>query len=552
MHARGRTGHAHAAALRIAVCVACLLGCPDRTPPPSEATPAPAPTEEFRAKAHVDAYARLVPLARKALDLADPLADAAIAGTPPHPRPFSVGSRVAIRKAVDAAWIEAADIRAEYLAIDQALLLRATRFALSRLRDEQQRRPSTRTDPGEGVRAIAALLDELVIRGPGCDGCDDALAAAGLELEAATSDLGATTPARARAAAEDCAALAERVTIWRRAHADPDGLPGATALATALERNRDRLLAIATAIADAPIAPDDARIDPPRAGAQVVRVRDKLGATELRRWLDTHESETREAKALFAGLMGAATQLGTLAAVAAPPPPAEPKSVDTERCSALWGELETYAKTQPALVAQLDCTAARTRLWLGERATDDELRLLLVRYGIVEPTRRSTRSRTEASLARVGGDIAPQAHAHALALAVLSGAKQPNARRLAAVAAQQDVCTTMIALWVHGELGDDAALREQLAAPCAGVEIGPATDHVLARPYASFAGLGLALLAQGPADIVALERGWWLPIGLVIPASRPDEPRTDATVEIRTEPIVPDAATDAADGGAPP
>lgn len=545
-----RHGWRYAGALALAL----VAGCPDA---PADPPPSKAPVEqnpELRAKAHVDAYSRLVPLAKKAFDLADPLGDAAITGTPPRPRPFSVGARVAIRKAVDAAWIEAADIRPEFLRPEDALLLRAIRFALGRLRDEQERRPATRVDPGVGVRAIDALLDEAVVRGPGCEGCDDAFAAAGLELDAATSDLGATTPTRARAAADDCAALRERLGAWRAAHADPDAQIGALALEAALERNRGRLLEIATALADAPIAPPSKEaIKPPRPGAAILRLPDRLGATELRRWLDVHESETRDPKTLFAMLAPAATQLGVFAAT--PATPAEATTVDAARCTKLWTELETYAKTQPAVVAQLDCTAARTRLWLpfGEdaRATDDEVRAALVHWGIVVPTRRTTRSRTDASLSRVTGDIAPASHRHALAIALLSGAKQVGARQRVAAAAQAQVCTTMIALWVHGELGDDTAMREAIAKPCAGIEVGPVVDGVLARPYASFAGLGLALLSQGPADIVALERGWWLPIGLVIPAARPQEPGPDATIQIHTEAIEP--ATDTTPpGSAPP
>jgi len=553
----GRRASARRRASAIPIAWFVLAGCPDT---PTDPAPSTTPTEhkaEFRAKAHVDAYARLVPLAQKALDLADPLGEAAIMNTVPRPRAFSVGARVAIRKAVDAAWIEAADIRAEYLPPENALLLRAIRFALGRLRDEQERRPATRVDPGVGVRATAALLDEAVLRGPGCDGCDDAFAAAGLELDAATSDLGATSPTRARAAADDCAMLRERLGAWRRAHSDPDAQVGAAALDAALERNRERLIAIAVAIGDAPIAPvDKDGIRPPRPGAAIVRLPDRLGAAELRRWLDVHESESRAAKALFAALAPAATQLGMFATTTTTTTAPEATAVDAARCKKLWAELETFAKSQPAVVAQLDCDATRTRLWLslglGERATDDEVRVALVHWGIVLPTRRGARSRTDASLARVTGDIAPESHRHALAVALLSGAKQPGARQRAAAAAQAQVCTTMIALWTHGELGDDAAMREAVAKPCAGIDVGPTVDAVLARPYASFGGLGLMLLAQGPADIVALERGWWLPLGLVVPAARPQEPPTDAKVEIHTEEIEPGVATEPTPRGSTP
>jgi hypothetical protein len=516
-------------------------GCP--TDPEVARTPTPSPpaaeTAEFRAKAHADAYARLVPLARRAFELADPISDAVLADVPLRPRPFSVGGRAALRKAVDAAWIEAAEIRAEFLPPETALLLRVIRFGLSRLRDEQQRRPSTRTDPAIGPRATAALVDEVTWRGPACAGCDDALGAAGPELDAALADLGATTPARARAAATQCDALRAEVTAWRRAHTDPERLAGALALEAALDRARDRLLAVAGALDRATvIASPPEGLRAARAPTDALRLPDRLGATELRRVLDVHESEARDASALFAELLGAAAQLAGLPDPG-PIDAAAVKPIDEARCVAAWAPLATYAKTMPVLVAAFDC--ARDRLRLPAAADDHDLVRALVVAGIVEPTRRATRAHTEPVLARVAGDIAPAAHRHALSLAVLSGAKQTEARARAGKAARADVCTALVALWIHGEQGDDAALREQLAGPCRGVEIGPRIDAVLARPEASLAGLGLVMLAMGPADAVALERAWWLPLGLVIPAMRPEGPQPGAPVEVRTEELTPGA-----------
>lgn len=531
---------------RLALALSLGAGCPSDSEVAGPPTPTPpaAETAEFRAKAHADAYARLVPLARRAFELADPVTDAVLADVPLHPRPFSVGGRAALRKAVDAAWIEAAEIRAELLPPETALLLRVIRFGLSRLRDEQQRRPSTRTDPAVGARATAALVDEVTWRGPGCAGCDEALAAAGPELDAALADLGATTPARARATAAQCETLRDRVLAWRRAHPDPERWTGAVALEAALDRARDRLVAVAGALDHATVtSPLPEGLRAARAPADAVRLPDRLGAAELRRSLDVHESETRDAATLFAELLGAAAQLAALPDPA-PVDAAAVTPVDAERCAAAWAPLAAYAKTMPVLVAEFDCT--RDRLRLPQAADDVDLVRALVLAGIVEPTRRATRAHTEPLLARVAGDIAPASHRHALSLAVLSGAKQTEARARAGKAARTDVCTALVALWIHGEQGDDAALRERLAGPCRGIEFGPQIDAVLARPEASLAGLGLVMLAMGPADAVALERGWWLPLGLVIPAIRPEGPRPEATVEIRTEELTPEPT------GAPP
>ena len=534
------------ARLVLGVSLVLAPGCPDESSPQDQAKPSPEPaaTHEFRAKTHVAAFERLLPLTRRALALADPIVESVLSQTVLNPMPFTVGGRAALRKAVDAAWIEAADIRPEFLPAQSALLLRVARFSLSRLRDEQQRRPSTRVDPAVGLRATAALLDEVGFRGPQCPGCDEALAAAGPELDAAIADLGATNPARARAAASDCDALRERLGAWRRAQPKPDATPGAAVLDAALERAREHLLAVAAAIAQATIASpkrDEVRVA--RAPGDVVRIADRLGADELRRWLDVHESETRDAKTLFEALMPAALQLGALATPPASPEATvdEAREIDAARCEAAWSVLASYAKTQPAVVAQFDCD--RDRLRIGSHASDADLLRALVRAGIVEPTRRASRAATEPMLARVAGEIAPAAHGHSLSLAVLSGAKQVAARARAAAAAQADVCTALVGLWVHGELGDDAALRERLAAPCNGIDIAPLIDAVIARPEPAFAGLGLSLLAMGPADAVALERSWWLPYGLVIPAARPEEALPEVPVAVRSEELRADTGT---------
>ncbi|MFO0637557.1 MAG: hypothetical protein U0168_32435, partial [Nannocystaceae bacterium] len=63
-------------------------------------------------------------------------------------------------------------------------------------------------------------------------------------------------------------------------------------------------------------------------------------------------------------------------------------------------------------------------------------------------------------------------------------------------------------------------------------------DAALAHPRASLGGLGLWLLALGPADAVALEAFWWLPLGLVIDAARPPR-EPDTPVESKVEPLTP-------------
>lgn len=549
------------AGLLALACVATLSACPAADDPPASSTAPPGEVapEAFRTKAHADGFARMLPLARAALDRADPLTASFLDGGPLRARPFATQTRAPIGDAVEAAWKEAAALRGDLLSIEQATLLEAARFGLSRVRDEMFRLPTTRLDPAVGVGATVALVDEIVARGRGCDGCDAALADGATQLDAALADLGATNPLVARATADDCAVLRERVA--RVAAGDASITQGAAALGAALQRCTDGLAAIATALDRASPTTGDRALEsiaPAPAPDGVVRVPDRLGARLLRRWLEVHEHEVREPRQIIAPLLVAARQLRGLAGNPEGSP-AEQPAVDTARCVERWAAIEVFASTQPSLVRAFDCT---TDLWrLPATGDDDDLTIALVDVGIVEPTRRTNRKRTEPTLARVGGDVAPATHRQMLTLAVLSGAKQSRARARVAAAAQRSACTAVVALSTHGEVGDPtrpvdpsqvgdpAKLAALVGEACSGVDLERARNDALARPTAALAGIGLELLAAGPADAIALERGWWLPIGLVLDVARPEAPPPDVDVRLKAEPIVPSTASEANTAG---
>ncbi|HWB74444.1 MAG TPA: hypothetical protein VG755_05805, partial [Nannocystaceae bacterium] len=171
---------------------------------------------------------------------------------------------------------------------------------------------------------------------------------------------------------------------------------------------------------------------------------------------------------------------------------------------------------------------------------DVDLAIALVHLGVVEPTELAQRRRTDPVLARIGGAIAPASHRHALTIAALSGLGRTDARARALASATHDLCLAITALWVHGELGDDAKLGERLGPACASRNVDAWIADALARPQRALAGLGLSLLALGPADAVALEQFWWVPIGLVIPLARPSAP-VETPVDIQTERLEPEA-----------
>lgn len=519
--------------------VVLALGCGDDggTPPPPSSTTPPTPAE-FRGKAHLEAYERLLPLARVALDHGDPLTAAQLDGGPPAPLPFTLGARAVLRKDIDAAWVEAEEIDGDALGPERAALLRAIRFGLSRLRDEHVRKPSTRIDPAVGLRATTRLLDDLDRRGPGCEGCDAALSQAAQALDAAVADVGATSLARANAAREDADALRERL---KALPADVVTRPGASALLAALAQTSARIGAMASALASAKPQPLPEQVAPARDPGQALRLPDRMGSAALRRWLDVHESEAHTAQELVQSLAPALVQLDTLArkdaAEQRSKPAPTPAPVDVARCESAWQPLAAFVKTQPALAAAtLDCAAALRRL--PARADDATLATALVQLGVVEPTELAQRARVDPLLARIGGTIAPASHRHALAIATLSGLGRTDARARVLAAARDDVCLAITALWIHGELGDDAALGERLGTACDAHPRDAWIALALARPERALDGLGLSLLALGPADAVALEQLWWLPIGLVVPMARPSKP-VEQPARVHTERIVP-------------
>jgi hypothetical protein len=133
---------------------------------------------------------------------------------------------------------------------------------------------------------------------------------------------------------------------------------------------------------------------------------------------------------------------------------------------------------------------------------------------------------------------------HAQTLAVVTGLADPGARALALRDAADALCRTATALAVHAALYEGA---EPTGPSGLAAALGPACDHrpvdawiadALARPRASLDALGLTLLGLGPADVVALERYWWLPIGLVVPTARPQAPtKAEPTTKALVEPL---------------
>jgi hypothetical protein len=308
-----------------------------------------------------------------------------------------------------------------------------------------------------------------------------------------------------------------------------------TALTTAIAEADARLAAIAAALPQAKAATHEDRVARAVEPADVRKLPGRLGDTALRRRLEVEESETRTTKALFAEVLATAKSLMAMRAGADVPRTGR-AVVTPERCASVWAKVNDYAAKQPALrAAKIDCAAFVSRV-KGLEIGDTPLLDAIVHAGVVEPTRRARRRAELPVLALVGGQVAPASHMHAQTLAVAAGLGDPGARALALQSAGESLCRAATALAVHGELFDDATLATVLGPACDHRPIDTWIADAIARPRTSLDGLGLTLVGLGPADAVALERYWWLPIGLVVPTARPTpptkaEPTTKAVVE---------------------
>ena len=531
--------------------LALVAGCRDdeqeKSPPAAKPDPA-----EFRAQAHRQAFDRLVPLAQATLQPADPVAAAQRGLAELAAPPLSLTRRAAIDPAYDTAWLEAQDIDGDALEPAPAMLLKAIRFALTRVHDQRGKNDPARTDLGwaihEAERFVSAL--EWDATADACPPCNAALAGLGSELAAAGRILGASSQPSLQASHADLLALRGRIEALSTAV--PSLRDGAratnaelTTLADAVQTQLGQLPATATTTWREAVRP--------AGGKKLARLPNRLGAETLRRRLDVEESVTMPLERAFTRLGPAVGRLQHMrdavppAVKAASDPPAP---VTVARCQPALERIREWAGRHPRLTAgNVDCEQLVRRLG-PEPMTDAQLLLALVRWGLVEPARLARMRDEAAVLALVTGRIAPDSQAHATTIAVLAGMEESAALILALDGAHHAVCLAATALWIHAELGTDAALTQRLESECAQRPPDQWIADAEARPRRALAGLGLMHMGTGPAEVVALERYWWAPIGMVADLANPPRPndRPDPAVRVHIESLEPDPPARAASG----
>ncbi|HVH97566.1 MAG TPA: hypothetical protein VM869_02610, partial [Enhygromyxa sp.] len=213
--------------------------------------------EQFRRKAHEDALTAALPLALAALQAGDPFETWQTGRGPAAIPMLTLGQRAVARERLEAAQVALAEINEAYLPPSHVVILRAVEFGIMRLDESIDRRPPLRQDPTVPLRAVEAVLDELIYRALQ-DDCDVTCESLAAELatalpETRTQLVAASTAATRRSGlmattlAQRSRALAARPLLERHATLRA----GLEQLASALDEHHEWLASVAITLSEA-------------------------------------------------------------------------------------------------------------------------------------------------------------------------------------------------------------------------------------------------------------------------------------------------------------
>lgn len=500
--------------------LAACEGDPPAVPPPRPPDVAVAPSPSFQQRAHVEAFEALLPAVEAMLIQIDPPAAFALGRGPLRPPPLG---RVPSDDTLERTWRDAQEIRPRFLSPERAAMLRAASFALQRRKAHLDGPPPWHGDPGWVLREARRTWSTLVeawAAGAVEDPAPVLLALAEF-VDTGVPQLGSTSAAALRGALVRVRELEAEVA---RRHWPASATDAAQRWSRALSEARAHLERVGST---------------PNVDAGQRRP-DRLGRAELQKRLDVEEHVQRSAEDRFVALGPTIGHLQRLAEAEVPEREPTPRAVDPVRCRTFEPAFFGLRATQPRLArAWLDCDAA-LRLWQERPMGDAEFRLAALHQAVVEPLRRTRREQELPWLALLTGTIAPASQKHAQTVALAVGLGDPATVVRAARPALHAACAAAAALWVHGELGTDEALLEQLERRC--TPAGPVdwVTWVVEHPAEALEGAELWRLGQGPAEVVALDRFWWMPAGLIDPLMRPAAPEPDRpSFSVHTEPVTP-------------
>ncbi|MGH1343327.1 MAG: hypothetical protein ACRBN8_17335 [Nannocystales bacterium] len=473
------------------VTLAACTGCPRDSVPdpnPDQEPSATQKTAKLRKEAQKEALERLAPKVATLAALEDPITAALRDGTAPRMPPLQPDDRAALRTALEAADRESKGLTPRLLEPADRVVAVASRFAIDRARDTYVRRAPWADDPSwvtaQAQHVIAAL--EASARSDGtCTHCEVSLSHLEKTLPVASAGLQRMSKARGEAAVLDARALADRVRMLP-GQADA---PAALALETFASTVQGQLSS----------ANEPARI----------------GKAVLQRQLEVEENVGQTATELFKNLGASVSALAAMVEKRTVPEPEPPTTVTQARCEAAWADIAPVLEAHDTLNAE-GFRCARFVAGLGTATLDDVgLRIAIIDAALVGPLRTEALQPLPDVLTSIGGRVARGSQAHTLRTALLLGAPplQPAAAR--ALHAELDAaCLAAAALWIHGELGDDAGLAERLDKKCPR-KTPSYISRAEARPRQALEGLALSRVSRGPAGVVPLDKLWWLPAGLI-------------------------------------
>jgi hypothetical protein len=533
--ASGRTSR-HPSGWSCAVLL-CLSGCPSEDT--SAATPTPSSRGAFTERAHREAFERGRTLAETALAQADPFAAWSSRRGPLAAPRLSATTLIRPREAARTARREIRDIDPTHLEPEQVVVLRVLDFALRRLERRAHGRPPSRTDPGhvvEGLRFFIAAIEAAAATG--APDLATALASIPSEARAAGHDLGAASVPALEAAIDDLEALATRLD--RLGETAPEQRDAAHAAASSLRALARRWSEAMGALPAARQVAWNARIAPGGDATGLARLPERLGREALVERLRDEEASAEPIGRALEQLGRVIMRLRMMESKVEASPADAPEAPSIERCEAAWSRVRQWAeKADLAPPDPPSCTFIVRELD-DRMLTSAELLLTVARRAWIDPWSAKHRLDTGTAVALVEGRIAPVSHRLAASIAAGSGIGDPSALRLALVEARHAACLAATALWIHGELDDEQALRARLEEGCPERPADAWIAETLARPHRSLQGLGLALIEPGPAAVAALERYAWAPLGLVPVLADPELATPPPTpVRIEVEELVP-------------
>jgi len=499
-----------------------------------------AEADAFKRSAHEDAFAAALPVVASALKAGDPFA-AYVAGQGPAAiPPWAVGSRATVAHELDEAAAAVGEIDELYLSPASVVILRVSRFGLTRLHDDLARKPPLRQDPVAVLQVVDAVLDELHYRLL-TDDCDAACESLPAALAAGLPDTrgqltAASIAATRRAQAMTMAARQRCIELGARPLAG--GLAaGLEQLAVALDDHHGWLAQLAEALAKATPSQDwTAKLGPIQAGhgpAAIERLPDILGPVALARRLSVEErvdlepslaltrtkDHIRRWEALRRELLGPGD----------PPGAGQVTPVDVERCTQALARIGAGLAGLPEVEApKLDCE--RYVGLRGDRGLSEAALIVeLLDHGVIEAQRRALRERELAELALVASPWSAQVHTHLRRIMLLARLDQPAALSLAIDGGQQALCLAAASLWIHAQIGPPSEVALAIGPHCAGLgDASTIAALVLGDARGALAGFGLSLIGDQPARMVGFDRFFWAPLGLMQILATPEGMHPDS------------------------